>query len=248
VIDTLSRENSTASAYVVSDLHMFCKRSEADFHMPAIHKAAEKADYFVLNGDTFDFRWSTLESTEATIREALRWLRELAESHPACHFHFILGNHDCHHAFVRALEKLVEQVANLDWHPYYLRLGDTLFLHGDVATRRMSHACLERSRQSWLHERQRGRTLNLMHDMAFHLNVHKAVSQLAHPTRRVLERVMAYLESIEPHIMDGVAHVYFGHTHVAFTNYAYRGLRFHNGGAPMRNLTFNILRAEINIA
>ena len=244
----MNRHHATASAYVVSDLHMFCKRSEADFHMPAIHKAAEKADYFVLNGDTFDFRWSTLESTEATVREANRWLEKLAADHPSCHFHFLLGNHDCHHAFVHELERLVDKTPNLDWHPYYLRLGDTLFLHGDVANRKMTHCMLEASRNSWVKERQRGRTANLMHDVAFQFNVHKAVSQLAHPTKRVLRRVMAYLESMEPHIMDGVRHVYFGHTHVAMTNYAYRGLRFHNGGAPMRNVTFNILRAEIELA
>ena len=244
----MNRHHATASAYVVSDLHMFCKRSEADFHMPAIHKAAEKADYFVLNGDTFDFRCSTLESTEATVREANRWLEKLAADHPSCHFHFLLGNHDCHHAFVHELERLVDKTPNLDWHPYYLRLGDTLFLHGDVANRKMTHCMLEASRNSWVKERQRGRTANLMHDVAFQFNVHKAVSQLAHPTKRVLRRVMAYLESMEPHIMDGVRHVYFGHTHVAMTNYAYRGLRFHNGGAPMRNVTFNILRAEIELA
>jgi UDP-2,3-diacylglucosamine hydrolase len=227
---------------------LFCKRSEADFHMPAIHKAAEKANYFILNGDTFDFRWSTLESTEATVREANRWLKELAAAHPSCQFHFLLGNHDCHHAFVQELGQLVEKTANLEWHPYYLRLGDTLFLHGDVANRKMTHCMLEASRNAWVKERQRGKTANLMHDVAFQFNVHKAVSQLAHPTKRVLRRVMAYLESMEPHIMDGVRHVYFGHTHVAMTNYAYRGLRFHNGGAPMRNLTFNILRAEIELA
>jgi UDP-2,3-diacylglucosamine hydrolase len=247
-LHTLNRQHATASAYVVSDLHMFCKRSEADFHMPAIRKAAEKADYFILNGDTFDFRWSTLESTEATVREANRWLKEFAADHPSCHFHFLLGNHDCHHEFVHELERLVDTTPNLDWHPYYLRLGDTLFLHGDVANRKMTHCMLEASRNSWVKERQRGKTANLVHDVAFQLNVHKAVSQLAHPTKRVLRRVMAYLDSMEPHIMDGVRHVYFGHTHVAMTNYAYRGLRFHNGGAPMRNVTFNILRAEIELA
>lgn len=244
----MSRQSSTASAYVVSDLHLFCKRSEADFHMPAIHKAAEKADFFILNGDTFDFRWSTLESTGATVREAIRWLKDLAAAHPNCHFHFLLGNHDCHQEFVTALEQLVDETPNMDWHPYYLRIGDTLFLHGDVANRKMDHCMLEQSRKTWVREKQRGKTLNRLHDVAFQFNVHKSVSQLAHPTKRVVARVMAYLESIEPHIMEGVQHVYFGHTHVAFSNYAYRGLRFHNGGAPMRNLTFNILRAEIEMA
>ncbi|MFA6244267.1 MAG: metallophosphoesterase, partial [Candidatus Hydrogenedentales bacterium] len=80
--------------YVVSDLHLFSRRSDYSVHERHIFQAAAKADVFVLNGDTFDFRWTTLPSIDLTVVAAIRWLRALTERFPNCYFHFILGNHD----------------------------------------------------------------------------------------------------------------------------------------------------------
>jgi hypothetical protein len=37
------------------------------------------ADLLVLNGDVFDFRWSTLPDMETTITAALKWLADITE-------------------------------------------------------------------------------------------------------------------------------------------------------------------------
>ena len=55
-----SRGGSSSSGYVVSDLHLLTRRTAAGSHRSRLTTAAAAADYFVLNGDIFDFRWSTL--------------------------------------------------------------------------------------------------------------------------------------------------------------------------------------------
>src|SRR5690606_40530956 len=121
------------------------------------------------------------------------------------------------------------ETPNMDWHPYSLRLGDTLFLHGDVANRKMNHCMLEESRKAWVRERQRGKALNRLHDVAFQFNVHKSVSQLAHPTKRVVARVMAYLETTEPALRECVRHGYLGHHHFAYSHVTSSVLRYPTG-------------------
>ncbi|MBX3438851.1 MAG: hypothetical protein KF861_15270, partial [Planctomycetaceae bacterium] len=64
-------------ACFVSDLHLFANRSRADRYLEAIERAADAADLCILGGDIFDFRWSTLPSTEATVESAVAWLRAL---------------------------------------------------------------------------------------------------------------------------------------------------------------------------
>ena len=86
--------------FFVSDLHLCSRRSQAPRHEAAIHAAAARASTFVLGGDIFDFRWSTLPTADETVRHAIRWLDDLVASHPQCDFHFIQGNHDCNRRFI----------------------------------------------------------------------------------------------------------------------------------------------------
>ena len=119
--------------YFISDLHLFSRRSQAAEHAESLQQTAAKAKTFVLGGDIFDFRWSTLPSTEATVSAAIRWLDALVAAHRTCDFHFVLGNHDCNSRFVDALDKYARKQPNLEAHPYLLRIGKAVFLHGDVA-------------------------------------------------------------------------------------------------------------------
>jgi hypothetical protein len=52
------------------------------------------------------------------------------------------------------------------------------------------------------------------------------------------------LESIGEGPDTGVRDVYFGHTHKNLANYRYRGLTFHNGGAPIKGVKFRIVEAR----
>ena len=142
---------------------------------------ASRARVFVLGGDVFDFRWSTLDSTDATAKAAIRWLDDLVGSHSKCDFHFVLGNHDCNRRFVSALESYARTRPNLTAHPYYLRLGRNIFLHGDAADRpQMCPARLHRRRQHWARDERRGSVRNMLYDLAVQAQLHRVVGKVAH--------------------------------------------------------------------
>ena len=94
-----------AKCYFVSDLHLFANRSNAHRYLAQIAIAASQADVFVLGGDIFDFRWSSLPTARAVGRAA-EWLDALLASSPACQFHLVLGNHDYHQVFIDRLVRL----------------------------------------------------------------------------------------------------------------------------------------------
>jgi UDP-2,3-diacylglucosamine hydrolase len=229
--------------YFVSDLHLFSRRSLAASHERALHAAAAKANTFVLGGDIFDFRWSTYSSPDESVAGAIRWLDALVASHPRCEFHFVQGNHDCNRRFVAALETYSASRLNLKLHPYLLRLGKSVFLHGDVADHpQMCPVRLTRRREHWgRDEKRRGEFRHALYDLAVTARLHRLAGKVAHPKRRAVHRVLGYLSRVGHGAESGVEHVYFGHTHEALDNYRYGGVRFHNPGAPMPGLEFRIV-------
>jgi UDP-2,3-diacylglucosamine pyrophosphatase LpxH len=232
--------------YFVSDLHMFSRRSLAEAHEPALRAAASQAKTFVLGGDIFDFRWSTLSNTEATVTAAVNWLTSYVDSFPQCEFHFVLGNHDYNRRFIDALDALAAYRGNLWWHRCYLRLGDSLFLHGDVADKiAVDTSALLMRRQQWLHDENRGQLANWLYDLAITARLHH-VAKLVNRNQRVAERLLRYAYHIGHSPETGLQHVYFGHTHCAMSHFPHGGLLFHNGGAPMRGLEFRIVPVELN--
>jgi UDP-2,3-diacylglucosamine hydrolase len=225
---------------------MFSRRSNFADYEQAILTVAKGADVFIFNGDTFDFRWTTLPDVGATVVEAVRWLEELTATCPKCHFHFILGNHDNVKRFIEALDRLASRTDNLSWHPYYLKVGSHVFLHGDVTNKRkMTAADLERFRDEWLHDEKRHPFLHLVYDLVIYLGLHRAAQIARYPRKRVARRVSHYLNDVGLGSRNGTKHVYFGHTHWAMSNFEYGDLVFHNAGSPMRGLEFNILKVEI---
>ena len=141
--------STAAKCLFVSDLHLFANRSNAHRHLHAIAESASCAGAFVLGGDIFDFRWANIPTLKA-VDLAVRWLGELTASCPDCQFHLVLGNHDYHQAFIDRLIELEPRVSNLSWHRYYVRLGSSVFLHGDVADKEMDARMLAEAREEWL--------------------------------------------------------------------------------------------------
>jgi UDP-2,3-diacylglucosamine hydrolase len=234
------------NSYFVSDLHLFSRRSVAAQHSDVIHAAAGNAATFVLGGDIFDFRWTTMASIEQTVDAAIEWLQELIEPRPDCDFHFLLGNHDNNRMFVQRLAELSRETANLSWHPYYVRLGESLFLHGDVVDRKTSPDKLARARSRSRHHKKRGATANLLYDLAVGARLHQVAATVVHPKRKVAKRILVYCRHIGHDASSGLRNVYFGHTHVAMLNYQYGGLFFHNGGAPIKGLPFRIVPIDVS--
>lgn len=233
---------TTPKCCFVSDLHLFANRSDAHRYLDAIEQAASRANVFVLGGDIFDFRWARIPTHKAVDR-AIDWLGELTSSCPRCHFHMVLGNHDYHQAFIDRLVELERTADNLTWHRYYVRIGGSVFLHGDVADKTMDARGLAEAREEWLTVRRRGPFLSALYDVVVLTRLHRPVPYLVYSKRIVVRRIMKYLQSIGQGPADGVRNVYFGHTHTRLSNYHYRGLRFHNGGAPIKGAKFRILDA-----
>ena len=229
--------------YFVSDLHLLANRSNAHRYLEQIARAASQADVFVLGGDIFDFRWARIPILRA-VERASQWLEQLATSSPQCQFHLVLGNHDYHRALIDRLAELEQQVFNLSWHHYYVRLGNSVFLHGDVADEEMDARMLADAREQWLDKRRRGPFASMLYDVVVMTRMHKPVPYLVYSKRIVVRRIFRYLNSIGEGPDDGVRDVYFGHIHRKLSDYHYRGLTFHNGGAPIKGATFRVLAAK----
>jgi UDP-2,3-diacylglucosamine hydrolase len=249
--------------FFVSDLHLLAKRSQADRYGELLDRAASQASRFVLGGDIFDFRWAApaaaLTSPLAVggeildvrwaakgdmawaVREAVGWLQRLLRRHPQCQFHFVLGNHDHHWAFLCRLDELAAEYPNFHWHPYYLRLGEHMFLHGDVADRKMTPERLAAHRIRWHHRRRPARLRSQLYDLWLASRLPRVLCPLVYPKRRVARRILAYLRRIGHGPEQGVRHVYFGHIHRGFSGYRYRGLTFHNSPPAVRGHRFRLL-------
>lgn len=228
----------------VSDLHLFANRSRGARHLDAIRLAASRSKLCVLGGDIFDFKWSTLPSGDHTVDAAVQWLHDLSVSAPDCRIHFLLGNHDYHPGLIARLPMLAQLLPNFEWERFFLRQGNTVFLHGDVADRRMTAARLEQRRLQFCHE-PRSRVHHRAYDLLVNAHVHAMAPGVVYPKRIVARRILSYLRDIGHGPESGVQHVYFGHTHRAVNGYQHLGLMFHNGGAPIGRARYRILELDI---
>lgn len=230
----------------VADLHLFARRSTAANHHSEIIQAALNSDLCILGGDIFDFRWSTFLTEDETAHAAVEWLREFDQATNHCRVHFLLGNHDDHPELLERLPFLQQELQTFDWSRYYFRLGDTLFLHGDVADKTMSAACLRLQRDQFSHG-NRTELHHRLYDVAIKAQLHRLAPPAVYPCKRVAKRILSYMESIGHGKETGVSHVYFGHTHRPMDHYLCDGVHFHNGGAPIGNAYFRILQRDVVI-
>lgn len=231
---------------LVSDLHLFSRRSQADEYLPQIKNAALGADLFVLAGDTFDFKWAHQPCEDSFANHAKNWLTNLVGARPECRFELLLGNHDHHPALIERLEDLSEELPNFAWDPWFLRHGTAIFLHGDVANGFVTVEQLEVFRAHCRnHKRRPGAVRNRVYDAVIAARLHNGFSRLMFPERRVAERITRYLEHIGHCSASGTRDVYFGHTHRAMDGFEHGGMRFHNPGAPIRGTKFRVLEGEV---
>jgi len=93
--------------------------------------------------------------------------------------------------------------------------------------------------------KKRGRVASRMYDMAIAARLHKPLPKLAYRKWLVARRILTYLDDVGQGPLEGVRHVYFGHTHSTMSGYRYGGLIFHNGGTPIKGMKFRILEANV---
>jgi UDP-2,3-diacylglucosamine hydrolase len=225
--------------HVVSDLHLYAQRSVAARHLDALDAAAGRSAFFVLNGDIFDFRWSRLGSLGAAMEAGVVWLEELCRRHPACRFHYVLGNHDAVEPFVRMLREAMPGIPNLALHESILKVGDALFLHGDTALHPQA-GLGPSSRRLKPTDRVKGRTLSVLYRAVCASHLHRAVAAVASP-RRSARTILHALHREGGPWLGGVTDIYFGHTHVPFNNLDVGGYRFHNTGSAIVGMRWNML-------
>lgn len=230
---------------VLSDLHLFARRSRATDCLRSLRADLASADVVVLNGDTFDFRWSTLCDHETTVAAAIEWLRALVNDLPKCSIHYILGNHDCLVDFRGRLESLAGALPRLHWHEEFLRLGSALFLHGDCAHELMDSDGLRRYRAIWERDRQRGPVATSAYLVADHLGLTRLAHERQFPPRRTVERIIRYLDSAWPGWQSAIRDCYFGHTHLPLSGFRHDGVVFHNSGSAIRGMAFSPIQFEI---
>lgn len=228
----------------LSDLHLLSGRSNIERHQDQISSWVEASDIAVLGGDIFDFKWSRQPTLDKAIEVALNWLTRLIQQHPRTSFYYLLGNHDCHPRFVAELDRLTFHAPNLQWQPYWLRLGQFAFLHGDILDGGLEHAHLDVKRKKHICDPIPQAYRHWLYDVAVQAKVHRVVSSLVNRQNWVLTKLYNYLSSQGLDPKSGVTDVYFGHTHRVINNVTYRGVHFHNGGACIKGLDFKILPFE----
>lgn len=232
-------------SFFLSDLHLFARRSKGHAVEARIHESARRAHTMVLGGDIFDFKWSTRPSLEHSIAESISWLEELVSAHPQCAFHFLLGNHDSHPKFVSELDRLAFRLPRLEWQPYVLRLGNCVFLHGDIIDAEPNEATLAERREARDQKRPPPRISHLLYDAVVLTRMHRFAARMAKSQRSILRKLTHYLSEQGLDAAHGVRDVYFGHTHRVVDGVKYGGLTFHNGGASIKGLTFRIIETRL---
>ena len=234
------------SLRLVSDLHLFSRRSRAEDYLPHMQRAASEADLFVLAGDTFDYKWAHQPCAESFANQAQNWLANLAGPRPSCRFQLLLGNHDHHPSFMERLDHLAAELPNFEWDPWFVRHRDAVFLHGDVASGFSTAERLAKFRERCgNHKHRPGPLRNGIYDAVIAARLHNGFSRLMYPARRVAERITRYLEQIGHCAASGTRDVFFGHTHRPLDAFEHRGMRFHNPGAPIKGTPFRVLEAKI---
>jgi UDP-2,3-diacylglucosamine hydrolase len=188
----------------------------------------------VLNGDTFDFKRAIYASSAETAQHATTWLRELSKRAPATSFFYVLGNHDSQTHFVRALTAALPEMPNVSLINDSLRLGSSLFLHGDVVDLPLNTDDISQVRSRYA-QAEPDWGSRLFSQLVTRLRVNK-IEYLRHSKRMLAERIIRHLARTQNGALDGLSDIYFGHTHVPFKDFEHQGLRFHNTGSMIRGL------------
>ena len=174
-------------------------RSDCECLWADLADSIEEVDVLVLNGDTFDFRWSRVRSEEETIAAALAWLERLFAIFSGDRIHFIQGNHDCLAGFREKLENLAKGHPVIRVHAERLRLERNLFLHGDCANRKMSEQALMRFRETWSRDRQRGPVSRVLYNRVDRLGFSRRFHDWYFPVTTTVRRVAHHLDRLIGH-------------------------------------------------
>ena len=221
---------SKSRVTAISDLHLFAGRSWADRIYEDIVHEADRSSLLVLNGDIFDFDWSTVGPLDVTMESASKWLSRLAGdcADRGCRIVYLLGNHDDCEAWAERCESLARIHPNLEWSPDYYRYGSTLFTHGDLLLG--PRARTERTLRTDV--RVRHRHLGRLYSVASGLRIPRVLSLIYH-SRRCARLLARNVHRLDGSLRDGIRHLCVGHTHRPFSGVRLGDLTVHNTGSTI---------------
>ncbi len=219
---------------VISDLHLFSHRSVGEDLILGLQERLNDTKILVLNGDTFDFRWSKLSNEEQTLEAAQAWLDQLIIKFPHLELHYVLGNHDCLQSFREILDQFTSKHPRFHLHEYTCRLGSNLFLHGDCTNWGMTAEKLIRYRQAWSKDSPKGPLSKSLYRLVDLSGLGYAFHHLYFRRTSTIARIERYLG---PEV-DGITHCFFGHTHVPFENHLQNSITFANTGSGIKGMGF----------
>lgn len=230
----MSPPQQQAQGYVVSDLHIFGCSSLFRSNLPEFYQSVSQHAAVVLNGDTFDFKRSIYRSSSETVGHALAWLADLVSRAPQTTFHYIVGNHDCQGALLEGITRLATTTTNLRLYASHVRIGTNLFLHGDILDISHTNDDLLSLRQRYA-SMEPSAASKLFAHLVTYTGLNK-VEYLRHNKHSLALRIIRYLQAHCPEELGGIRAIYFGHTHVPFSDFTCDGITFHNTGSLIRGL------------
>lgn len=229
----------------LSDLHLFSPRSVGGNTHQVLSQFHHENQCIVLGGDIFDFRWSKQGSHLATLEAAQLWLENLFRQTGQAQIRFLPGNHDCHPEFLQRLTQLAETEPRFDWREFYLQLGNSLFLHGDILD---AQGDLSRYRRRFWHTRPQPQVSHHAYDVVCGMRLHKLIPMLRHQPRSTCLRLWQYIQALDLPDLSQIHRVYFGHTHVPIRGLRVNDVRFYNPGAMLRHLDSHLVHFEFDEA
>jgi len=210
--------------------------------MESIRQAASDAEFFVFNGDIFDFKWSILASAEETAKTAIEWFDKLCTDFPECRFYYILGNHDCHIKLLEHLEALAEKQPNFYWHDAYLKIETLLIFHGDLVFNKNNGTLFKRN--TFMQKNQKATAFGKIYHFIIKLGAHTLIKHI-YTKEKYASHVTQAIKNAPRKHLDGIKDIYLGHTHVAFSGFEYKGITFHNTGSAVHDLHCNMLKVPL---
>lgn len=223
----------------LSDLHLFSRRSTGQERWDASASRIREADLIVLGGDLFDLRWSQVGNLADTLDAAKDWLLKAVALNPDAKWVFLPGNHDCHPEMLYRLTQISDQHENFEWHSEHWRIGDHVFLHGDVLDGRRHKHGLMGYRKAFHEDRAKGELANMLYSAVIFSRLHGVVPRIRHSRNQTCATLLNYVEQEYAIPKRDIQAIYFGHTHVPFSGYVYRGVSFHNPGSGIRHLRYS---------
>ncbi len=236
-------QNTTRVTFI-SDLHLLADRSLGPAADPIIADSLRDADLCVWGGDLFDFRW-TRQRIEPSIDWAINWLRRWSAEFPDTRFLYLFGNHDVHEPFRVALNRFADQHPNYETPREIVRVGDTIFLHGDAVIGHRADDRFDAYRRSWAARPPAPRWRNRWYDAAVGLRLHRAAAAAGHRHRMTCEHLHRYLQRHDADAFEQTRRVVFGHTHRRLDRYHHRGREYYNPGAAIRHVPFAPVRLGV---